>query len=60
MRPPRRPLEKELKRIMSVMHGPRHDKEYREKQYRLFFKFAIALGIMIVLVAIANIVGAGA
>ncbi len=41
---------------MSRMSGPRKDKEYRDKQYRDFFKFAIALGVMIVLVAIAFLV----
>lgn len=38
---------------MSLMHGPRDDKEYRKKQYKDFYRFAIALGVMIVLVAIA-------
>ena len=41
---------------MSTMHGPRKDKNYREQNYRTFFKFAIALGVMIVLVAIAYLV----
>lgn len=41
---------------MSVMHGPRKDKEYREKQYRTFIKFAIALAVMVVLCIIANII----
>lgn len=41
---------------MSTLHGPRKNKEYREKQYKDFYKFAIALGIMIVLVIIAFIV----
>lgn len=45
---------------MSTMHGPRKDKEYREYQYRTFFKFAIALGVMIVLVVIANVITGGA
>ena len=41
---------------MSIQHGPKRSKKSREEDYRTFFKFAIALGVMIVLVTIANIV----
>lgn len=43
---------------MSTMHGPRKDKKYRDQNYRTFFKFAIALAVMIVLCTIANLSGA--
>lgn len=41
---------------MSIMHGPRKDKKYRDDNYKTFFKFAIALVVMIILVSIAFIV----
>ena len=45
---------------MSVMHGPRKDKEYREQQYKLAIKSGIALLILVGLSFVANlIVGAG-
>ena len=40
---------------MSTMHGPRKDKKSREENYRMFFKCAIALGILITLSVIAQI-----
>lgn len=43
---------------MSTLHGPRKDKKSREENYRTFYKFAIALAVMLVLVGIANLVGA--
>lgn len=42
---------------MSKMHGPDNSKERREENYRTFYKFAIALVVMLVLVGIANLVG---
>ncbi len=41
---------------MSIMHGPRKGKKYKEEQYRTFIKFAIALVVMIVLCTIAYFV----
>ena len=41
---------------MKKMHGPRKDKKYRDQQYEYFFKFAIALVVMIILCTIAYFV----
>lgn len=41
---------------MSTMHGPRKDKKYRDDNYRNFFRFAIALVVMLVLVGISYLV----
>lgn len=45
---------------MSAMHGPRKDKKSREENYKLFFKCAIALVILIVLSAVARLATGGA
>ena len=44
---------------MSTMHGPRKDKKSREENYQMFFKCAIALGILITLSVIAQIATGG-
>lgn len=45
---------------MSTLHGPRKDKKTREENYRMFFKCAIALGILIVLSLVATFITGGA
>ena len=45
--------------FMSTMHGPRKDKKSREENYQMFFKCAIALGILITLSVIAQIATGG-
>ena len=44
---------------MSTTHGPRKDKKSRGENYQMFFKCAIALGILITLSVIAQIATGG-